>query len=84
MSLKKSSISTQPTGYDIELFDAAPNGVTHKFYSNEEIDNLTPPGELITASKEEIIAKMLKAAKRVRKHAEPMVEAVGRHRIIYN
>lgn len=48
-----------------------------KTYTSDEINSLTPRGMPITASREEVIAVLKQAAKKIKTQSSPIIEAAG-------
>ncbi|WP_033577575.1 hypothetical protein [Dickeya chrysanthemi] len=52
-------------------------GVAARTFTTEEIDAMTPRGKKITASRAEIHAMLLNAARNVKFQSSPIIEAAG-------
>ncbi|WP_017891417.1 hypothetical protein [Serratia sp. S4] len=71
-------IVAETASYEQEVYIAEGEGLTVvKTYTSEEINNLTPRGMPISASREEVIAVLKQAAKRIKPQTAPIMEAAG-------
>ncbi len=71
-------IVAKTASYELEVYKAEGEGLTVvKTYTSEEINRLTPRGMPIIASREEVVAVLKQAAKRIKSHTAPIMEAAG-------
>ncbi len=70
-------VAPKPVSYEIRVNKAGCLEQTSKIFSSEEINRLTPRGTPIAASREEVVATLLKAAKKTKVLPSSVIEASG-------